>query len=244
MADTLFIADLHLDAASRPSGVASFLRFLETEATHAAALYILGDLFEVWIGDDDLPAHAPIIQGLQRLTAGGMPVKVMRGNRDFLLCGGFFEATGCEDLPDPSLLPLPGGPALLLHGDTLCTDDSAYQQFRTQVRSAAWQNEVLARPLQERRTLFAALRRQSIEGNQRKPAAIMDVNPSAVAQAMRDADVRLLIHGHTHRAAVHNFTLDGAPARRIVLGDWYDDGRCRYLRLAPGGAPALTHWPG
>ena len=244
MADTLFIADLHLDAAARPAGVASFLHFLDTEASHAAALYVLGDLFEVWIGDDDLPAHAAIADGLRRLTAGGVPVRVMRGNRDFLLRTGFFDATGCEDLPEPSRLPLPGGTALLLHGDTLCTDDHAYQQFRAQVRAAAWQDAMLARPLEERRALFTALRRQSMAGNQRKPAAIMDVNPEAVARAMRAHGVRLLIHGHTHRAAVHDFTLDGAPARRIVLGDWYDDGRCRYLRLTPGGDSQLAHWPG
>lgn len=224
MSTTLFISDLHLDPR-RPAVTALFLDFLTGLDAACAALYILGDLFEAWIGDDeDDPQVLEVLAGLRAATAGGLPVFVMHGNRDFLLGDGFARKTGCHLLTEPALIDLGDERVLLLHGDTLCTDDHDYQQFRALVRDPAWQTQFLARSLAERRALAAQMRATSRQHTGEKQAEIMDVNPQAVAATLRAQGVRTLIHGHTHRPAIHTFNLDGQPARRIVLGDWYEQG--------------------
>lgn len=221
---TLFISDLHLDA-TRPRITELFLDFLAGEAREARALYILGDLFEAWVGDDDDdPHHAHVIAGMRSLADAGIPVYVMHGNRDFLLGEEFARRSGCTLLPDPTRISLHGEDVLLMHGDTLCTDDTEYQAIRRQLRSAEWQREFLARPLEQRRAFAQQARAESRAAQQNKSMALMDVNPGEVRRTMAGQDVRLLIHGHTHRPAVHEFDLDGKPARRIVLGDWYEQG--------------------
>ena len=221
---TLFISDLHLDS-SRPDITQLFLSFLAQEAATADALYILGDLFEFWIGDDDTrPDYQPVIQGLRQLTDSGVTAYFMHGNRDFLAGKLFAKQTGCTLLEDPSVIDLYGEQVLLMHGDTLCTDDTAYQAFRAEVRSARWQNRILGMSLEERIAYFQTLREASQESIRKKPAAIMDVNQHTVETLMLDARITRLIHGHTHRPGMHNFTLHGKPAMRIVLGDWYTQG--------------------
>jgi len=222
MSTTLFISDLHLDPR-RPGVTALFLDFLAGLGSDCAALYILGDLFEAWIGDDEDDPHAlGILAGLRTATARGLPISVMRGNRDFLLGDGFVRRTGCHLLTEPALIELGGERVLLLHGDTLCTDDHEYQQFRTLVRDPAWQAQFLARPLAERRAMAAQMRETSRQRTGEKRAEIMDVNPEAVAAAMRAHGVRTLIHGHTHRPARHLHPLDGHDCERWVLSDWDD----------------------
>ncbi|MFN2338092.1 MAG: UDP-2,3-diacylglucosamine diphosphatase [Gammaproteobacteria bacterium] len=224
MKPVLFISDLHLDP-TRPRVSDLFLDFLAGEARAAAALYILGDLFEAWIGDDDPePEHARVIAGLRATVDSGVPIFVMHGNRDFLLGDEFARRSGVQRLPDSVVIELFGTPTLLLHGDTLCTDDRAYQDFRAMVRDARWQRDFLAKPIHERQTIARQLRETSQRATREKPEYITDVNAAAVADCMRAAGVRQLIHGHTHRPAVHDFELDGQAARRIVLGDWYEQG--------------------
>lgn len=224
MKETLFISDLHLDP-SRPAITELFFRLLDTRAHNAEALYILGDMFEMWLGDDDpSPASAAVMEALRAVTAGGTPVFVMHGNRDFLIGQGFTARTGCTLLPDAAVVDLYGERTLLMHGDTLCTDDSAYQALRSKVRDPRWQQQMLALPFEERVRLGRQLRDASREETQAKTAEIMDVNQGAVEQALRQHQVRLLIHGHTHRPATHEFELDGHAVRRIVLGDWYEHG--------------------
>lgn len=221
---TLFISDLHLDE-TRPAVTALFLDFLREQATQAAALYILGDLFEAWIGDDDARPHpCSVVSSLRALTDTGVPVTVMHGNRDFLLGTHFATASGATLLPDPSVIRLHGEPVLLMHGDTLCTDDHDYQQFRRMVRDPAWQQAFLARALVERAALAREARDASRHATAGKPYAVMDVNPQAVAAALHSHGVRRMIHGHTHRPAIHRLELDGAAAERIVLGDWHEQG--------------------
>ncbi|MGA7802826.1 MAG: UDP-2,3-diacylglucosamine diphosphatase [Gammaproteobacteria bacterium] len=223
-AATAFISDLHLDPG-RPAITGLFLDFLAGPARSCQTLYILGDLFEAWVGDDDQsPTLQPVLDGLHACTAAGLPVFVMTGNRDFLIGDGFAARTGCRLLSDPTIIDLYGEPTLLMHGDTLCTDDREYQQFRQLVRDPAWQREFLAKPLDERRRMAAGLRETSRQRIAHKPAQIMDVNGNAVLSALREHGVRRLIHGHTHRPATHEFDLDGAAATRIVLGDWYEQG--------------------
>ena len=220
---TLFISDLHL-SQERPHITRLLLGFLQGPARDAEALYILGDLFEAWLGDDMvLPDYAQTIAELKRLSAV-TPVFVMHGNRDFLLREGFTEMTGAELLADEVIIDLYGNRALLMHGDTLCTDDVAYQEFRAMVRDPAWQQAMLAKSPQERLELARQYREISKTETQAKGEMIMDVNQQAVEQAMQRHAVSLLIHGHTHRPAIHDFTLDGAAARRIVLPDWYEQG--------------------
>lgn len=224
---TLFISDLHLDQ-SRPEIIAIFRRFIADEAVNADALYILGDLFEAWIGDDaDDATGKQFIDAMRPLRDAGKPCFYMHGNRDFLLGERFAREAGMTLLPDPSIINLYGTPTLLMHGDTLCTDDHAYQAFRTQVRSPQWQRQFLSRGI-EKRQAFAAQARNESQRHTRdnSNAAIMDVNQQAVEAAMKSARVRRLIHGHTHRPASHTFDLtfdlNNAPATRIVLGDWYE----------------------
>lgn len=221
---SLFIADLHLDTA-RPHIVAQFERFCAGEARAAAALYVLGDLFEAYIGDDDdAPLNARIAAALHGVAAVGVPVRFIAGNRDFLVGEDYARRCGMTILPDATVIALHATPTLILHGDTLCTDDAAYQAFRAQVRDAAWQAAFLARPLAERRAFATQARNASRAHTSSTDMAIMDVNRDAVDAALRRAGATRMIHGHTHRPAIHDFRLDGQPAQRIVLGDWYQQG--------------------
>ena len=223
--NTLFISDLHLCGA-RPAITALFLDFLRARARPAQALYILGDLFEYWIGDEavEQKEFRPIIAGLRELTTAGTPVFVMHGNRDFLMGRGFEQATGCRLLADPARINLYGTPTLLMHGDSMCTDDIEYMHFRRTVRDAAWQEEFLKKSVAERDRIGSEYREISKNSTAAKEPEIMDVNQNAVESVMRKHHVHRLIHGHTHRPREHVFILDGRPARRMVLGDWYEQG--------------------
>jgi len=220
---TLFISDLHLDP-SRPEIIATFRRFIAEEAVNADALYILGDLFEAWIGDDaDDETGKQFVAAMRPLREARKPCFYMHGNRDFLLGERFAREAGMTLLPDPSVIDLYGTPTLLMHGDSLCTDDAAYQAFRKQVRSAEWQRQFLSQGIEKRQAFATQARNQSQRHTRDSSnAAIMDVNQQAVETAMKSAKVRRLIHGHTHRPATHSFDLNNAPATRIVLGDWYE----------------------
>ena len=221
---TLFISDLHIDAA-RPAINQQFLEFLRSEAKSAAALYILGDLFESWIGDDAPDAaQSAAIAGLRELTSGGVPCFVMHGNRDFLLSRQFCAASGAQLLPDPLIITLYGEPVLVMHGDALCTDDRAYQRLRATVRDPDWQRQFLALSIDSRRALAGAARAGSQAHTASMEQGITDVNADSVAQALRAAGTSTLLHGHTHRPAIHALEVDGRPRTRIVLGDWYDQG--------------------
>ena len=221
---TLFISDLHLEP-TRPAITALLLDFLHQRARRAEALYILGDLFEAWIGDDDDAELGYVVaEALRALSDSGTPIFFIHGNRDFLLGARFATISGMQLLPESVVIELAGEPLLLMHGDTLCTDDTGYQKFRAQVRDPAWQAHVLALPLAQRRVLAGQLRETSQQATQQKAADITDVNPAAVDAALRAHGVRHLIHGHTHRPGLHEWTLDGRPARRTVLGDWFARG--------------------
>jgi UDP-2,3-diacylglucosamine hydrolase len=221
---TLFISDLHLDA-SRPQATALLLALLAGEARQAQALYLLGDVFEAWVGDDD-PGEpgASVCTALRALAESGVPVFLMRGNRDFLFGPAMAERCGARLLPDPCVVDLHGRPTLLMHGDLLCTDDTAYQQFRSQVRDSDWQANFLAQPLAERQAFAAKARAASARHQAGVSEAITDVNPEAVVEVMARHGVDRLIHGHTHRPAIHALTVHGQPATRVVLGDWYTQG--------------------
>jgi UDP-2,3-diacylglucosamine hydrolase len=236
----LFISDLHL-SEERAAANERFIAFVEQQARSAAALYILGDFFEYWIGDDDLeaPFNAVVAGLLRGLTRGGVPVFLMHGNRDFLLGEGFCRATGAVLLPDPSVVEVEGETTLLAHGDTLCTDDHDYQAWRRVARSAEWQREFLAKPREERRRMILGLREKSKAVIGAKPAGIMDVNDGAVAEALRVHGVRRLVHGHTHRPGRHEHRVDGAVCERWVLPDWYGPGG--YLEVA-AGRPRLVRF--
>lgn len=221
---TLFISDLHLDA-SEPASGEQFVDFLATRALNADALYILGDLFETWVGDDDdEPYRERMCAALARLSEHGVACYVMQGNRDFLYQDGFVRRTGARLIADPIIIELYGEPVLLTHGDALCTADRPYQLLRGVVRNAHWQQRFLRLPLGVRRGLADRARRGSQRHTQRTASQIMDADQAAIVAAMHACDVRTLIHGHTHRPAVHEFELDGRPARRIVLGAWHDHG--------------------
>jgi UDP-2,3-diacylglucosamine hydrolase len=220
----LFISDLHLEP-TRPAITALLLDFLRQRARRAEALYILGDLFEAWIGDDDDAELGYVVaEALRALSDSGTPIFFIHGNRDFLLGARFATISGMQLLPESVVIELAGEPLLLMHGDTLCTDDTGYQKFRAKVRDPAWQAHVLALPLAQRRVLAGQLRETSQQATQQKAADITDVNPAAVDAALRAHGVRHLIHGHTHRPGLHEWTLDGRPARRTVLGDWFARG--------------------
>ncbi len=224
MPGTLFISDLHLDP-ERPAVTELFLELLNTRARNSKAIYILGDLFEAWIGDDDTsPMNQAICKGLKRCALSGTPVFIMHGNRDFLLGEKFVEASGCTLLDDPALIDLYGTPTLLMHGDLLCTDDTEYMSFRKMVRDPQWQSELLSKSLEDRQLIASGMRAKSREQTGGKPESIMDVNDDAVRDTMSNHKVQRLIHGHTHRPAVHDLSIAGKPAQRIVLGDWYEQG--------------------
>jgi UDP-2,3-diacylglucosamine hydrolase len=221
MRRTLFISDLHL-SADHPDSLAAFERFCATLAPDIEALYILGDLFEYWAGDDDLadPFHAGVIRQLKSLSGKGLRIHLMHGNRDLLMGDALARAAGATLLEDPTLLDLYGTPTLISHGDMLCTDDTEYQMFRARVRSKEFQKEFLARTLPERKAYIQDLRRQSAEAKKGKDSAIMDVNDEAVTTLLRKYRYPRLIHGHTHRPAVHEHVVDGHRCERWVLSDW------------------------
>ena len=231
---TLFISDLHLDP-SRPAITELFGRFLDGEARRADALYILGDLFEAWVGDDD-PSEAGtfVAARLKALADAGVPTYFIRGNRDFLLGDAYAKRAGMTILPDPAVILLQGEPTLILHGDLLCTDDTAYQQFRAQTRDPRWQAQFLAQPLAAR-LAFAAQARAASQARYGELAAkgmaetIGDVAPATVQDWFTRFGVQRMIHGHTHRPAIHD---EGDGRTRIVLGDWYEQGSA--LRIGAG----------
>jgi UDP-2,3-diacylglucosamine hydrolase len=228
----LFVSDVHLDTQA-PQATAQFLAFLRAQAARAQALYILGDLFEAWVGDDDRdPQKEEVTAALSGLRAAGVPCFVLHGNRDFLLGKAFCERSGCVLLDDPVVAQFDAEPVLLTHGDALCTDDHSYQELRSTVRDPAWQRRFLALPRARRELLADEARAGSKRHTARTVPVIMDVNQDAVAAAFRAAGVRRMIHGHTHRPAVHDLEVDGVPVQRIVLGAWYEQGS--YLEYADG----------
>ena len=220
---SLFISDLHL-SPERPGPAGLFRCFLKETASQADALYILGDLFDAWVGDDDLglPFHAEIAAAIKQLSDTGVPVYLLPGNRDFLAGPELARTAGLTLLPDPTPIDLHGVPTLIAHGDAWCSDDVNYQAFRAQVREPDWQRDFLARPLAERRVMAVALRERSEQAKSGKRPEIMDVNPEAVAGAFRIYGVSRIIHGHTHRPARHHHQVDGRDCERWVLPDWYD----------------------
>ena len=221
---TLFISDLHLEAA-RPEIAEQFQDFLRTEAIAAEALYILGDLFESWVGDDDPNAHyAEIKTALRWLTDHKVPVYFMHGNRDFMIGDDFAAETGVKLLPDPTVTDLYGSKVLLCHGDAMCTDDEKYQAIRQLTRNPEWQAMMLQKPLAERQAFAAQARAASAAHGKTLSAEISDVNAEAVVASFREHGVTTMLHGHTHRPAVHKVDIDGEDATRIVLGDWYEQG--------------------
>jgi len=227
---TLLISDLHL-TEERPEANERFIALLEEKGRAADALYILGDFFEYWIGDDDLaePFNAVVAGLLKDLTRRGVPVYLMHGNRDFLIGEGFCAETGSSLLQDPTVVDIAGVKTLLMHGDTLCTDDLDYQTWRRKARDPAFQAAFLAKPLDERRQQVHQMREKSKQVVQEKTAEIMDVNDEAVRAALRSHGVRRLIHGHTHRPGRHAIEVDGKRCERWVLPDWY--GRGGYLQV-------------
>ncbi len=233
---TLFISDLHLDE-SRPAIVAQFERFLGEVAPGADALYILGDLFEYWVGDDGLalPLPARAAAALEA-ASGGLPIRFMHGNRDFLVAQRFADATGVALIADPTIVDLYGARALLMHGDTLCTDDAPYQRFRAQVRDPAWQAAALAQPLASRVAQAQGMRAESESAKQAKAMDIMDVAPAAVEDAFARTGCDVMIHGHTHRPGRHVSVVAGRERVRWVLPDWYQSGG--YLEASPEGIRA------
>ena len=228
---TLFLSDLHL-SRDTPLLATLFESFLSRTARSAAAIYILGDLFEYWAGDDDLddPFNSRIVAAI-RACSTHVPVNFMHGNRDFLIGPAFAEASGATIVADPLVRDLNGVRTLIMHGDSLCTDDTGYQVFRKMVRSAHWKDRFLALPLADRKAQIAALRAQSEAEKRVKSMEIMDVNQAETERVMRQHVCTRLIHGHTHRPAVHRFELDGVGAERWVLADWRDEGS--YLACRP-----------
>lgn len=217
---SLFISDLHLDE-SRPAVTRAFYAFLDTRAKSADALYILGDFFEAWIGDDeDSDLSREVVKHLKQLTDSGVELFVMHGNRDFLLGQLFCQQTGATLLSDPCTIMLGEQNVLLMHGDSLCTKDTEYMAFRQQARSSAWQNQFLSQPLEVRRALVAQMRAQSQSMNSNKSDDIMDVTEAEVVKAMEGATSNTFIHGHTHRPNIHHLNINQQPAKRMVLGDW------------------------
>ncbi|MBK5001008.1 3-diacylglucosamine diphosphatase [Pseudomonas sp. S31] len=216
----LLISDLHLQE-ERPDITRAFLDLLDGRARHAEALYILGDFFEAWIGDDAMtPFQQSICQALRQLSDSGTAIYLMHGNRDFLLGQGFCKAAGATLLPDPSVIELGGEAVLLMHGDTLCTRDAAYMKLRRYLRNPLTLWILRHLPLSARHKLARKLRSESRAQVRMKATEIVDVTPEEVPRVMAAHGVRTLVHGHTHRPAIHKLVVDGQPARRIVLGDW------------------------
>ena len=239
MSYTLFISDLHLDPA-RPEHLDALEKLLAEHAGKADALYVLGDLFEAWIGDDDdTPFNLDAIAAFRQFSDSGSKLYFMHGNRDFLLGDKFADDCGGVLLDEGTVADLYGTRALLMHGDSLCTEDHAYQQFRAMARDPQWQQGMLAKPLEERRALAQGMRMQSQGNNANKPENIMDVTPAEVVRVMEDAGVRHLIHGHTHRPAVHDVALKDGTGTRWVLGDW---GELGWWIVADSDGLRLENW--
>jgi UDP-2,3-diacylglucosamine hydrolase len=219
----LFASDVHL-SAQRPAQVRRFLAFLDGPCRRASALYLLGDVFDEWLGDDDARApHDEVVRALASLRDAGIRVGFSHGNHDFLVGTHFAERTGCELLAQPARIEIADTPVLLLHGDQLCTRDHDYQSWRRTFTDPLWQQGVLALPFDERERRAAALRQQSRASTRLKPDDIMDVSEDAVVAMLREHRALHMVHGHTHRPCLHRFEVDGAPAMRAVLGDWYED---------------------
>jgi UDP-2,3-diacylglucosamine hydrolase len=231
---TLFISDLHL-APERPQIARQFFDFAQTLAAGAEALYVLGDLFEYWVGDDEIadPFNESVVQALERLSRSGVALYFMHGNRDLLVGPEFARRCGARLLDDPHALDLYGRRTLIMHGDTLCTDDVDYQRFRAFAHDAGNQARFLAQPLASRRAQARDLRSQSEQSKSKKDTEIMDVSQDAVTAVLRGHGYPSLIHGHTHRPARHLHTVDGHACERWVLGDWYERGN--YLESTPDG---------
>lgn len=234
MKPALFLSDLHLSPA-RPAAVAAFHAFLRGPARDASAVYILGDLFDWWIGDDQLRDRfaAEIAGSLQQLSAAGVPLHLARGNRDFMLGERFAQRVGGTLLSEQTLLDLGGTRTLLSHGDELCTDDVDYQRYRRWIRDPVRQRRLERLPYALRRAIAAFLRRRSRDANALKPEHILDVNADAVADAFRNHRAQRMVHGHTHRPARHEHAVDGVVRERYVLADWHDRGR--YLEIDERG---------
>ncbi len=238
---TRFISDLHLEEA-RPDITDAFLAFLKDKAMGIDALYILGDFFEAWIGDDEeTPLQNQVAEALQAVSTSGTAVYLMHGNRDFLIGEDYCGRCGATLLPDPTVVDLYGTPTLLMHGDSLCTADVEYQKFRATMRNQQWQQMFLQRPLADRQTVARQLREISMAKNQGKEEFIMDVTPEEVVREMEAHKVQRLIHGHTHRPAEHQLEANGKPAKRIVLGDWAEN--VWWLDVNSGEEPTLSKQP-
>ncbi|MGB2272286.1 MAG: UDP-2,3-diacylglucosamine diphosphatase [Pseudomonadales bacterium] len=223
---SLFISDLHL-CAQRPDISEAFVRFCTQRAINAEALYILGDLSDAWLGDDDDSDIAELLKSeIKKLTDAGVKVFIMVGNRDFLMGQQFATDCQCTLLADPSVIDLYGQSVLLMHGDSLCTEDAEYMAFRAQIRNPDMQQVLLSKSLDERRGIAKMLREKSRSANATKTEDIMDVTPSEVVKALNDHNVDIMIHGHTHRPAIHNLIVDSVDAKRYVLGDWDKKGWC------------------
>ncbi len=221
---TLFISDLHL-SGERPYITQLFIDFLQNRASQADALYILGDLFEVWPGDDMIqPDYTDSIEAMKQLSDSGVPLYVMQGNRDFLMAEGFSQVSGARLIEDPTIIDLYGTPTLLMHGDTLCTDDIDYQKFRNMVRDQKWKDMFFALPKDERLAMTTKYRTISKDETAKKSMQIMDVNQQTVEATMHNHQIQQLIHGHTHRPNIHHFRSNQLDMTRIVLGDWFDHG--------------------
>lgn len=235
----IFISDLHLEE-NRPDIAEIFFKFTEKEAIKAKALYILGDLFEAWIGDDDLtPFNQSIMNALKQATSRGLPIYLIHGNRDFLLGKSFLKATGCQLLKDEEVILIHQTPTLIMHGDTLCTADVNYLKFRKKARSFWFKKLVLLKSLKKRREMARAYREKSKLHTSMTPDYIMDVTPSAVVDVMQKYSVQHLIHGHTHREAIHSFSINQQPATRTVLGAWHHEGSA--LICKENGEKELIH---
>jgi UDP-2,3-diacylglucosamine hydrolase len=235
---TLFIADLHLQT-EEPAITAGFLRFLRGEAKNADALYILGDLFEAWIGDDDPnPLHHEMAAAIKALVDSGVPCYFIHGNRDFLIGQRYARESGMTLLPEEQVLNLYGRNILIMHGDTLCTDDTGYLAFRAKVHTPWIQKVFLALPLFIRNRIAARMRAGSKAANSSKSMTIMDVNPQAVVKVMEKHRVQWLIHGHTHRPDVHSLIANGEPAHRVVLGAWHSEGSM--VKVTPEGVELIA----
>jgi UDP-2,3-diacylglucosamine hydrolase len=239
MSHSIFVSDLHL-APERPHINEVFFEFVRRTASRAEALYVLGDLFEYWIGDDNLddPLNAAVAKSLAGLSTQGVAVFLMHGNRDFLIGKAFAARSGANLIVDPTLLALYGMRTLLMHGDTLCTDDVDYQKFRAQARDPKFQADFLAQPIAARKQRIGELRAINEQAKQAKNAEIMDVAPATVEEALRRYGYPRLIHGHTHRPARHVHMVDGHACERWVLNDWYERGG--YLRCDERGCAAVT----
>ena len=236
---TYFIADLHL-CENRPDISACFLRFLKSDAVEAEKLYILGDLFEAWVGDDDdSPYLNNVAQALSKLSESGTKIYYIHGNRDFLLGKSYAKKSNMQLLPEIDTIDLYGRHVVIMHGDTLCTRDIDYQAFRKKSRSWWWQTAVKSLPLFIRKKMAANYRKKSTAATAMKSQEIMDVTDSEVIVCLEQYQSQLLIHGHTHRPAVHEITANGANAQRIVLGDWYEQGA--WLKVTPNSIELLNH---